>query len=255
MTLEAVGLDGVALKPREVAFSRAHELGVGLVTVDYEGREFVPESAVLERLAGSFRTYATVPVRADGYDPLGEESLRRELPEAVREVLIAGNPAYLSEEERGRALAVRLSEAIEDSREPWVGTEGIERLALALGGTQYDLLSRDSTREVAALRTVGFEGALALYAPVVLTDDDDEILDAVGSYAARRGPVRAAVPADDAHDSTATGETRETLLRACREYALAGDRETVADRITALHEAGVDQVVGYPARGLDAVLG
>jgi len=88
----------------------------------------------------------------------------------------------------------------------------------------------------------------------VLTDDEDTVLDAVGAYAARRGRVREALPEDAPRDHTVEGSARETLLSACHEYALVGDPETVARRVEELHEAGVDYVVGYPARGLDPVL-
>jgi alkanesulfonate monooxygenase SsuD/methylene tetrahydromethanopterin reductase-like flavin-dependent oxidoreductase (luciferase family) len=42
------------------------------------------------------------------------------------------------------------------------------------------------------------------------------------------------------------------LLAASRDYALAGSPASVAEQVETLHEAGVDTVVGYPARGLDA---
>jgi alkanesulfonate monooxygenase SsuD/methylene tetrahydromethanopterin reductase-like flavin-dependent oxidoreductase (luciferase family) len=65
--------------------------------------------------------------------------------------------------------------------------------------------------------------------------------------------VRATLPEDVPRDSTITGDARETLLGACREYALVGDPEDLSDRIDRLRSVGVDHVVGYPARGLDAV--
>ena len=190
----------------------------------------------------------------DRFDPLGDETVRARLPEVVGEVLVAGNAAYLDETERRRAVAPRLDAASTGLVDPWVGTEGIERLALAVGGTQFDLLSRSTAREVDALRTAGLNLPIAVYAPTVLTDDDDGVLDAVGAYAARRSRVRRALPDDAPRDSTVEGDARETLLDACREYALAGTPETVADRVGELRAAGVDHVVGYPARGLDAVL-
>jgi len=252
-TLPEVGIDAVALKPSEVDIQRAQALDVGLVTVDYEGHEHVPSPGVLSDLAASFEVRATVPVRADGFDPLGDDGMRARLPDGVGEVLVAGHPAYLSERERCRAVAPRLEAASADASDPWVGTEGLERLALAVGGTQFDLLSTATAREVHALRAAGFEGDIAVYAPTVLTDDDDAVLDAVGAYAARRTHVRDGLPANAPRDHTVTGSARETLLAACREYALVGDPETVARRVEKLRDAGVDRVVGYPARGLDAV--
>jgi hypothetical protein len=252
-TLAEVGVDAAALKPSEVDLRRGLALSVETLTIDYEGREHVPGSDLLADLAEQYRVRVTVPVRADGFDPLGDDRDRRALPESVGTVLVAGHPAYLDDAETRRAVAPRLQAAAADAADPWVGTEGVERIALAVGGTQYELLSRSTTRDVRALRGAGFDGAIAVYAPTVLTDDPDVVLDAVGAYAARRGPVRQALPENAPRDSTATGETRETLLAACRDYALVGAPETVADRIVDLREAGVDHIVAYPARGLDTV--
>ncbi len=249
--LTDVGIDAVALKPSEVDVERAHDLDVQTVTIDYEGHEHVPKPAVFEDLAASFDVRATVPVRADGFDPLGDESVRSVLPERVGEVLVAGHPAYLEPPERKRAIAPRLSAAVEESADPWVGTEGIERMALATGQTQYELLSGSTIRDVRALREAGFTGEIALYAPTVLTDDENVVLDTVGAYTARRGPVRRALPNDCPHDSTITGEPRETLLEACCDYALVGVHDTITHQVDLLREAGVDHIVAYPARGLD----
>jgi alkanesulfonate monooxygenase SsuD/methylene tetrahydromethanopterin reductase-like flavin-dependent oxidoreductase (luciferase family) len=89
---------------------------------------------------------------------------------------------------------------------------------------------------------------------MVLADDEDTILDALGAYAARRGPVAERLPEGAPTDSTATGRAREVLSEAVRKYDIVGDGETVRDRVDALHEAGVDSVVAYPARGLDPFL-
>jgi alkanesulfonate monooxygenase SsuD/methylene tetrahydromethanopterin reductase-like flavin-dependent oxidoreductase (luciferase family) len=253
-TLSAVGFDAAALKPGEVDLGRVPALDIDLVAIDYEGREHVPDEERLADLASTFELFVTEPVRADGYDPFGDDSLRARVPEGVGEVLVAGNGAYLSAEERRRAVAPRLDAASTGVTDLWVGTEGIERIALAVGGTQYDLLSRSTAREVNALRTAGLDTPIAVYAPTVLTDDEDAVLDAVGAYAGRRRRVRARLPDDAPRDHTIGGEARETLLSACREYALVGDPKTVATRVDELHEAGVDHVVGYPARGLDPVL-
>jgi hypothetical protein len=251
--LAAAGIDAVALKPSEMDLSRAQDLPVSTLTVDYEGREHVPAPGVFADLAGSFDCRATVPVRADGFDPLGDAHLRSELPGDAGEVLVAGHGAYLSEEERRRAVAPRLREAAAGATEPWVGTEGVERLALAVGGTQFELLSATTSRDVRSLRAAGFEGDIAVYAPTVLSDDDDEILDGVGDYAARRGPVRRRLPEDAPTDSTATGETRELLSKACRDFALVGSPETVESQVSELQSVGVNRVVAYPARGLSAL--
>jgi len=252
--LATAGLDAVALKPGEVDLRRAADLDVDTLTVDFEGQEHVPDPALLAELAAAARVRMTVPVRADGFDPLGDDSRCRALPEAVGQILVAGHPAYLSPEERQRAVAPRLAAASETARDPWVGTESVERLALAVGGTQFELLGARTVQDVRAIRTAGFTGEIAVYAPMASTDDADAVLDAVGAYAARRAPVREALPVDAPRDSSVGGEARETLLQACHEYALVGDPETIADRVGELEAAGVDHVVAYPTRGLDPLL-
>jgi hypothetical protein len=250
-------LDGVALKPTECDVAAAADLPVEFVCIDYEGREALPDAETLTALAGAVDLRVTTPVRADGFDPRGDDSLVETLPDAAKRVLVAGHGAYLSDAERRRAVAPRLGDAAAAVREaggvPWVGTEGVERIALAAGGVQYDLLSRSTERDVRALRAAGFDGEMALYAPVVPTDDEDAVLDAVGEYAARRTPVREALPDGAATDATATGRAREVLSKAVRDYALVGDPETVGERVCDLKAAGVDYVVGYPATGVDAL--
>jgi alkanesulfonate monooxygenase SsuD/methylene tetrahydromethanopterin reductase-like flavin-dependent oxidoreductase (luciferase family) len=63
--------------------------------------------------------------------------------------------------------------------------------------------------------------------------------------------VARALPDDPVTDASATGRTREVLSQAVRDYALVGTPETVGERVAALREAGVDTVVGYPARGIE----
>ncbi|QZY00013.1 LLM class flavin-dependent oxidoreductase [Halobaculum rubrum] len=250
-------LDGIALKPTECDVSVAADLPVDLVCLDYEGREALPGADALAALAGSVDLRVTTPVRADGFDPRGDDSLVATLPDAAERVLVAGHGAYLSDAERKRAVAPRLGDAATAVREaggtPWVGTEGVARLALAAGGVQYDLLSRSTERDVRGLRAAGFDGDVAVYAPVVPTDDEDAVLDAVGAYTARRKPVRDALPEGAETDSGATGRAREVLSAAVRDFALVGDPETVGERVRGLKAVGVDHVVGYPAAGVDTL--
>lgn len=250
--VRAAGIDAVALKPAECDVRAAREVPVDTVVFDFEGREHVPDSAFLADLAGEKTVRVTTPVRADGFDRLGDDSLERALPEAVGRVLVAGNPAYLDEAEAERAVAERLGAAADAHPDAWVGTEGVERLALATGNAQFALLSRSTEREVRALRAAGFDGEFVLYAPTVLSGDEDEVLDAVGAYAARRGPVKRALPEGAATDGTASGRAREVLTAAVRDYALAGAPGEVRARVDALRDAGVDTVVGYPAAGVES---
>jgi hypothetical protein len=251
--LARTGVDGIALKPAECDVSRALAVGVDTVTIDYEGREHVPDRDVLASLAESRAVRVTTPVRADGYDHTGDASLDEALPEGVGRVLVAGHGAYLDDRERQRAIAPRLGAALDAHADAWVGTESIERVALATGATQFELLSRSTLGDVRGLRDAGFDGEIAVYAPTVLAADEDAILDAVGAYAARRGPVSAALPEGAATDASATGRAREVLSAAVRDYALVGDEGVVREQVGTLHDAGVDHVVAYPARGLDAL--
>ena len=247
------GIDAVALKPAEHDLDRARSLPTSLdrIAVDYEGRAHLPDAATLRRLARGRHVLVTTPVRADGFDPLGDDSLLEDLPEGTGRVLVAGHAAYLDEAERRKPVAPRLRAALEAAPDAWVGTEGIERIALATGGSQYELLSRSTVRDVRALRAAGFDGGVAVYAPTVLSGDDDAVLDAVGAYAARRRPVARALPDDASTDSSAGGRAREVLSAAVRDYALVGSPEAVREQVERLRTAGVDTVVGYPAAGLE----
>ncbi len=253
-TFEDGGIDAIALKPTEHQLHRANQASVDILTIDFEGVDNVPPVDTLLDLSATHDVRVTVPVRADGFDPLGEDSLLAAVPDDVDTTLVAGNPAYLAPYERRRAIAPRLLAAVERVDGPWIGTEGIERLALAIGGTQYELLSPGTERTIGMLREAGVTAPFAVYAPTVLTTDEAAILDAVGEYVARREPIREQLQAEAPTDNTATGHTREVLLEAAREYALVGDPTAIEDRIDRLRDTGVETIVSYPADGLDALL-
>ncbi|WP_458206185.1 DUF7388 family protein [Haladaptatus sp. NG-SE-30] len=252
------GLDAAALKPAECDVRRALELPFDTITIDYEGREHLPDSETVADLAAEKEVRMTVPVRADGFDPLGDDSLYRKLPDDVAQVLVAGHPAYLSERERSRAVAPRFGAALDRTSDAWVGTEGVERIAAATGAAQFELLSRSTARDLRALRAAGFEDTIAVYAPTVLTDDEDAILDAVGAYVARRKPVARALAntpdAETTTDARATGRARDVLSSASRDFTLVGTADQVGEQVAALKDAGADYVVGYPARGVETFL-
>lgn len=264
-SVSETGIDAVALKPAECDVSDALDLPFDEVIIDYEGREHLPDTETLRTISRNRTVRLTTPVRADGFDPLGDAALARQLPHTVDRVFVAGHHAYLDETEAAKAIAPRLGAAIQQYPDAWVGTEGVERAALATGGTQFELFSRSTVRDVKSMRAAGFAGDIAVYAPTVLTDDEDDILDAVGGYAARRKPVRTALSkaadASDSNglaadaadtDSAAAGRTREILSAAVRDYALVGTHGTIRDRVETLRDAGVDTVVGYPAQGVSA---
>ncbi|MFB6160826.1 MAG: luciferase, partial [Haloferacaceae archaeon] len=154
------GLDAAALKPTECAVGRGAALPLSTVVVDYEGREHLPDDDALRALARDREVRLTTPVRVAGFDPLADGNGNDPVPEGVGRVLVAGNPAYLTEAEASRAVAPRLVAARERHPGAWVGTEGVERVALAAGGTQFELLSRTTAGDVRALRTAGFDGEI-----------------------------------------------------------------------------------------------
>ena len=244
-------LDGAAVKPAEADVERAAGLPFDRVAIDYEGMGHFPTASQLADLASTHEVRVTVPVRADGFDPLGDDSTLVALPDGLEVVLVAGHPAYLSDEARTRSVAPRFKAAMEYVDDPWVGTENVERIALATGATQFELLSDTTERDLRALRAAGFDGTVAVYVPTVLTDDENEVLDAVGGYVARRPRVSDRLPEETATDSEATGAAREILLEAATNYALVGNREQIVERATAIRAAGADLLVGYPARGLE----
>jgi len=248
-------VDGLAVKPASMDLDAVAALPVDRVIVDYEGRDVFPDPATLRNLARDRTVRVTVPVRADGFDPQGDHHLARTIPAAVDRVLVAGHPAYLSGGERRRAIGPRLVAAAAATTDPWIGTAGIERLALAVGGTQFELLDRRTEPSVLTLRGAGVDADIAVYAPVVPTTDDDRILNAIGGYVARRPAVRAAIPDDATTDAGATGRVRERLLAAAEDVALVGTPATIADRIDALYAVGVDTVIAHPAAGLDTLTG
>lgn len=251
-SIAEIGLDALALKPREVDLSIATSLPVETVVIDYEGRKCVPTRDRLESLAAEKTVVVTVPIRADGFDPLGDDSSFETIPESVGCTLVAGNPAYLDDHERDRAVAPRLGTALERYPSSWVGTEGVERIAMATGATQYELLTATTERDLVSLRAAGFSGSISVYAPTVVSPDDDALLDAVGEYVSRRRPVADRIPPDARTDANASGRVRDVLLDAGTKYALAGTERDVRQRIDALRDAGATTIVGYPAAGLES---
>jgi len=168
--LATAGVDGVAIKPAESDLRRTTTLDVERIVIDFDGHEHVPEPGTLEAIADAARLRVTTPVRADGFDPLGDDSRLAAQPEAAGRV-VAGHEAHLDGDEAARAVAPRLRAAAAAATDPWIGTAGVERLALAVGGTQFELLSDTTARDVRALRAAGFRGQVAVYAPTVLSTD------------------------------------------------------------------------------------
>lgn len=246
--IRTTDIDGIAVKPSQGPIVQALHFDTDRVTIDFEGHDHVPSINSLEELAERKSVRVTVPIRADGFDPLGDDSILQLLPASVGTVLVAGHPAYLQEEERRRAIAPRLRAALETFPNAWVGCEGIEALAKASGATQFLLLSDRTEDDLSELGASGIEDDIAIYAPVVASNNPDYILDAIGDYVARRRPVRATLVNENRTDHTATDPDRTHLIRSAKQYALVGTTKEIDDRITGLKNAGADYVIGYPAR-------
>lgn len=249
-----VGLvDGLAVKPAVMDLDTVGDLGVETLVIDFEGVAAMPDREALTDLSRRAAVRVTTPVRGTGFDPLGDDSRGRRLPSTVDRVLVAGHPAYLDGEERQRAAGPRLVAAADSHPDAWVGTEGVERYALATGLTQFELLSKSTERTVMALSGSAVDVSIGVYAPIVPTTDDDRILDAIGGYVARRPRVKRGLPDGATPDSTATGSTRERLLAAAADVALVGSGEQIQQRVDQLRSVGVETIIGYPALGVDSV--
>lgn len=252
-SLGEIDVDAIAVKPAEVDLDIITDWSPMMLVIDFEGMEHLPTLSSIRAIAAVHETVLTAPVRADGFDPCGDDHLLSELQDHVSFAFVAGHPGYLRPHEQARAIAPRLRVALDRFGDGMVGTEGIERIALATGATQYELLSPRTHRTIRSLRHAGFAGDIAVYAPTVRSDDEDILLDTLGAYVARRGAVANGLSPAAKTDRTASGETRVRLLDAIGEYALIGTNETINDDIRRLKSVGVDTVVCYPAAGLSSL--
>lgn len=241
------GFDAVAIKPAEQAVTGHEQPPVETVVFDYEGDEHLPSAAVVASVAQTNNVVLTVPIRVDGFDPLGDDRRFEAYEPHVTFAFVAGNGAYLSDMERSRGIAPRLAAALERYPDAWVGTEGIERLAQATGATQYELLSRDTPRTLRALRAAGFQGDIAVYAPTVVTDDREQALEVLRPYLSRRATVREALGGSVPETIGRDGRARAVLEAAMDDYALVGSPTQLQSRLSTLRERGATTVVGYPA--------
>lgn len=244
-SLHAVGIDAIAIKPESTDVTTLEHLDASTVVIDFEGLEHVPRPEELAGVARARNCVLSVPVRVDGFDPLGDDSLLETFEETVSFALIAGHPAYLTSRQARRAVAPRLRAALERYPDSWVGTEGLERIAMATGATQYDLLDGSTERSVRAIRAAGFDGDIVVYAPTVVSDEHDHLLDAVGPYVARRKAVADRLADVGTVDANATGRDRAILLEAIDEYSLVGTPERIDRRVRDLDAVGVSEVVAH----------
>lgn len=251
--LGELGIDAIAIKPSKVDISTVEQVSTPYLVIDFEGVDHLPRTSTVEALAEDSEVVMTAPIRADGFDPLGDDTLLRSYGDLVTFAFVAGHPAYLNRSEVPRAVAPRLTGALDRFGDALVGTEGIERLALTTGAPQYELLSRSTAAEVRGLRRMGFDGEVFVYAPLAVSEDEDLLLDTLGSYVSRRSVVANRLSDGVPTDRHASGSTREILLDAITEYTIAGSDHEVRKRVDALKRAGIDAVVAHPALGLDRV--
>lgn len=248
-TIEAVGFDALAVKPSHTDPSRVKSSPFDRFIIDFEGTEHYPSVSLIRELQASTNVRLTIPVRVDGFDPLGNRDYLDVLPQETKVVLVAGNPAYLSQAELNRRIAPRIGEVASEFTDVWVGTEGIPLIALATDATQFFLLSPESRNTVKAIRSAGYEGTIAVYAPTVISDDRNTILDAIGPYTARRDRVRRELKHPDSITDLDSGD-RKVLLRAIQEFALTGSVPEINEQIQSLKNQGIDTVVSYLPTGI-----
>lgn len=241
--LATAGFDAIAIKPSSQSITSIDPSQIDAIVIDFEGPAHLPDPNQVAELSEESHVTLTAPVRADGFDPLGDDGLFDQFEEADRFALVAGNGAYLTEGEQRKAIAPRLGRAIKRYPDAWVGTEGIERLALATGASQFELLSPDTPNMLTGLRSAGFDGEIALYAPTVVTDDRQVALSELKSYLSRRRRVKRAL----SNGSATHTDPQDVLLQAMDDYALVGDESSIAQQIESLKTAGATTVVGYPA--------
>ncbi len=243
-----VGFDALAVKPRDTDLSQIPSTPVNNVVIDFEGREHYPSNTTIRSLQETTNLRVTLPIRVDGFDPLGNREYLDSIPPETKVVLVAGNPAYLTENELDRSIAPRIGTAVDKFANAWIGTEGIPLIALATTAPLFFLLSPQSKRTIQQIRSVGYEGTIAVYAPTLITEDTDTLLETLGPYTLRRDPVRHKLESTSL--SSLNPEDQEILIRETQKYALTGSVSAINSQISHLKNHGVDKVVSYLPTGL-----
>lgn len=242
-----VGFDAIAVKPSHTNLSRVTSSPIDTVVIDFDGREHFPSNTTILELQETTDTRVTIPIRVDGFDPLGDREYLDSLPTETKVVLVAGNPAYLTEEELHRSIAPRLGTAVDEFSNAWIGTEGIPLIALATTAPLFFLLSPESKHTIQKIRSAGYPGSIAIYAPTVVTTDTDTILQTLGPYTMRREPVRRQLEAESL--SSLDSDKQELLLRETQKYALTGSVSEINTQISRLKTKGADNIVSYLPTG------
>jgi hypothetical protein len=156
---------------------------------------------------------------------------------------VAGNSAYLSEEERTLSAAVRIRQLVETNRtklplaEIFVGSEGVANLASELAADYsaipFMLLNGNIQTRVSRYRSKVPCGEIAVYCPCYLLEADNEaLIRTLGLYALRRGRVKEMLrecgfAVSDVKPMISDGQSLQPsatgiLAKAIRELALCG---------------------------------
>jgi len=179
---------------------------------------------------------------------------------------VAGNPAYLSEEERRLHARDRLTELVTSSRDKlpsapiFVGSEGLHDITITLSRkysvVPFVLLDSSAQAKVSSIRSKS-KKETGVYCPCHLSADGEGVLiKAFGSYALRRGWVREALRerglrVTDVKSQLANGggvgEAALVLGEAIRELVLCGS-SAAEKRLTALYDSGVGYAALLPAQ-------
>jgi hypothetical protein len=171
--------------------------------------------------------------------------------------VVAGNPSYLTEEERTLDASSRIIELVRATRNElpstpiFVGSEGLEDVASQLA-TDYStvpfmLLSRAVDEHATRLSHNG--NGSAVYCPSDLSNrTEEELINSFGQYALRRQWVRAAL-VSEGHDlaeiqaALSSGGlnhdgAKKVLADAIRDLTLCGNRDAT-ERLRDLSRSGI----------------
>ena len=181
---------------------------------------------------------------------------------------VAGNPAYLSEEERQLDAVSRIRRLVETGRKTlpsapiFVGSEGILEIAAQLAAEYsvipFMLLDASIQDRVSRLQATRLNDGTAVYSPCYLSGSTNarSLIQFLGAYALRRrwvrqelrkrglrvSEVRAQISSGFGIDESASG----TILKALRELALT-DRATTRDILIKFLSIGVRYLAVLPA--------
>jgi hypothetical protein len=183
----------------------------------------------------------TLPVRRSDFSERLRGVMRLlSISERASLCLVAGNPSYLTEEERRRSAGELLHSAVKlvagelgPETEAFVGTERVERTVERLCAEHnvvpFLLLDDHSPELLARFRPNG--NRLAVYVPFAVSTRRDEAVSSLLPYVERR--MRAL---------RLSGDPSEHVDRFC----VVGTQDEVSSRLRALSRR-YDVVIGYPA--------